>query len=406
MDTILDLRTLAVVLMLISFALSAVMIYVWRSSRIYDGFVWWTAGTVSASVTFIVLALIGTSSPTLSIILSSASGTGSLLMAFLGIRKFFGRQMPYKPALAAWLSSIAFALWFTQINPNATLRITSISLVVAVIAFCSALEFKSDGDRETRRVYRVAFWSYALFSFWTIVRISVILIESQIPGTLPIGSGPAWTLAIYIVYHVFWTCNYLILNNQRLRVDLENAKFELEHQATTDYLTGIANSRSFFEIGSKEFSRSRRFNYPISVVMFDLDGFKKVNDTHGHAIGDTTLKRTVTATLSKLRSTDTLARLGGDEFVVLLAYSTSENAKIVAEVLRETIAALEIKCLKGNLRITGSFGVAEISPSDMDLQSLLARADEYLYRAKRSGRNCVCDENLSVEHIEILNGLS
>ncbi len=390
MDTILDLRTLAVVLMLISFALSAVMVYVWRSSRIYDGFGWWTAGTVAASATFIALALIGTASPLASIILSSAAGTGSLITSYLGIRRFFGRPMPYKPALAAWLTSIAAALWFTQINPNPTFRITAISLVIAVVAFCSALEFKAEGDRETRLVYRVAFWSYALFSLWTIVRIGVSLFDaSQVPGAIATSTGAAWTLAVYIVYHVFWTCNYLILNNQRLRVDLENAKSELERQATTDYLTGVANSRSFFEMGANELSRSRRFNYPISVVVFDLDGFKAVNDTHGHAAGDETLKAAVAACLAKLRSTDTLARLGGDEFVVLLAYSTTEKARIVADLLRESIEALEIYYSDETLRITASFGIAEIAPTDEDIQSLLARADEHLYNAKRLGRNRV-----------------
>ena len=386
MDNVFDLRTLAIVLMLISFALSAVMIYVWCSSKTYDGFGWWTASTTAAAITFVVIAGIGSSNSFITTTLSSAAGTGSLLISYLGIRRFFARSMPYRSAFWIWISGISIGIWFTFIDPNPTVRNTLISILVAAITAASAFEFHADGDRETRRVFRVARWSYALFAFWMVVRALFSVLPFQSQSFFASNTGQASSLAVYIVYHIFWTFNYLILNNQRLRQDLENAKNNLELQATTDFLTGVPNARSFFEIGHKEFQRSVRFQYPLSIIMLDLDGFKRINDKFGHAKGDQVLKATVNACTGILRSSDTFARLGGDEFAILLAFTNEENARILAENLREAVSS---SAVESELRVTASFGVAEIVSTDTEIQHILDRADKSLYEAKRLGRDRV-----------------
>ncbi|HMT09359.1 MAG TPA: GGDEF domain-containing protein [Pyrinomonadaceae bacterium] len=383
METTLDLRTLAVVLMLISFALSAVMIYVWRSSKTYDGFGWWTAGTTAAAVTFLVSGAIGQSYPIFTATLASAAGTGSLLTAYLGIRRFFGRSMPYRRVFLLWVTCTAIPPVFMFVIPDPIVRITLVSMIVAFITGASALEFRTAGDSESRRVYIVAGLSYGMFSAWMIIRS---ILNVQIPGLFSSNAGQAWTMAVYIVYNVFWTFNYLILNNLRLREELEKAKSELELQATTDFLTGVPNDRSFFDIGHREFMRAVRFRYPLSVVMMDLDGFKFINDKFGHAQGDLVLKSAVSSCTNKLRSSDTLARLGGDEFAIILAFTTAENARIVAEVLREAVANSDSGSAA---RVTASFGGAAISDNDSDIKTVLDRADKNLYEAKRLGRNRV-----------------
>lgn len=387
METALDLRTLAVVLMLISFALSAVMVYVWRSSKTYEGFGWWTAGTTAAAFTFVLLGTLGSSSQVTSMALSSAAGTGSLITWYLGIRKFFGRSLPYVGALAVWVFSIVIPVWFSFVQSNNLLRIVIMSLLVAVIMGASAYEFRGAPDRESQRVYTVARVSYGLFALWMVVRAAVTIYE---PQTFSSNIGQAWTLAVYIVCLVFWTFNYLILNNQRMRVELEAAKANLAKQATTDFLTGVPNDRSFFEIGHREFARAVRFRYPLSVVMMDLDGFKRINDKFGHAQGDLVLKSAVNACTYKLRSSDTFARLGGDEFAIILAFTTADNARIVADVLREAVANSDSGI---PIRVTASFGVAEILDTDTEIKHLLDRADKNLYEAKRLGRNRVIGVN-------------
>lgn len=397
METTFDLRTLAVVLMLISFALSAVMVYVWRSSKTYDGFGWWTAGTTAAAFTFIVLGAVGSSSQVTSVALSSAAGTGSLITTYLGIRKFFGRSMPYLTALIVWVCSIVIPIWFVFVQPNSVLRIVIMSLLVAVITGASAYEFYGAADRETKRIYSVARWSYGLFSAWMIVRA---ILTVNAPQLFSSNAGQAWTMAIYIVGLVFWTFNYLILNNQRMRLELEDAKSVLATQASTDFLTGIPNDRSFFEIGQREFARAVRFRYPLSVVMMDLDGFKHVNDRYGHAHGDLVLKRAVDACNDKLRASDTFARLGGDEFAIILAFTNAENARMVADVLREAVARSNTD---SHATVTASFGVAEIAETDTEIQAMLSRADKNLYAAKRLGRNRVVgvSTEISIEELVV-----
>ena len=395
METALDLRTLAVVLMLISFALSTVTIYVWRSSKTYDGFGWWTFGSITAALTFVLLGFLGRSSQVTSIILATATGTGTLIVWYLGIRKFLGRSMPYRSAFFVWLFSIVVPVWFTFIQISPLFRIVIMSLLVAVITGASAYEFHGAPDRESRPIFNIARISYGVFAVWMFVRAVITVFE---PQTFSTTSGQAWTLIIYIICLVFWTFNYLILNNHRMRLELEAAKAGLAKQASTDFLTGVPNDRSFSEIGHREFMRAIRYRYPLSVVMMDLDGFKRINDKFGHAQGDLVLKSAVDACTKKLRSSDTFARLGGDEFGIILAFTTAENARVVADVLREAVATSNNS---SNLSVTASFGVAEMLDTDTEIKQLLDRADKNLYEAKRLGRNRVIGvaEDMVIEEL-------
>lgn len=153
----------------------------------------------------------------------------------------------------------------------------------------------------------------------------------------------------------------------------------------TDPLTGIYNRLKIDEMLMKEISRSRRHGIPLSLVMFDIDHFKTINDTFGHHIGDTVLQQLTAHIAKHVRKHDYFARWGGEEFMILLTHNTLETAVCFAEHLRAEIEALRIRGLQ---RITCSFGVAELTNGD-DIFSLTKRTDEALYRAKASGRNRV-----------------
>jgi diguanylate cyclase (GGDEF)-like protein len=153
----------------------------------------------------------------------------------------------------------------------------------------------------------------------------------------------------------------------------------------TDPLTGIYNRLKFDEMLMKEISRSKRHKIPLSLVMFDIDHFKTINDTCGHHIGDAVLQQ-LTAHISKhVRKHDYFARWGGEEFMILLTHNALETAARFAEHLRAEVEALRIRGLQ---RITSSFGVAQLNDGD-DIFSLTKRTDEALYKAKASGRNRV-----------------
>ena len=128
---------------------------------------------------------------------------------------------------------------------------------------------------------------------------------------------------------------------------------------------------------------------PLSVLFIDLDWFKPINDTHGHACGDHCLRAVAQALCGQLRPGDVVGRYGGEEFLVLLPGSDAAAARVLAERLRRTIEGLSIEWEGRRIRVTASFGLAGMRERDTGLASLLARADKALYQAKREGRNCV-----------------
>ena len=166
---------------------------------------------------------------------------------------------------------------------------------------------------------------------------------------------------------------------------LSAANIKLQELATTDPLTGISNRRTFEVKLKQEMERSHRYGHALTVVMFDIDHFKSINDSHGHHIGDGVLVEICRRISSQLRSTDHLARWGGEEFMVLMPHCDRETGKIVAEKLRALIVSQPIDPVQ---TVSASFGVAQLLEAE-DRDHLLQRLDGALYQAKALGRNQV-----------------
>ncbi len=164
---------------------------------------------------------------------------------------------------------------------------------------------------------------------------------------------------------------------------------QMQQQARTDVLTGICNRRYFIDLATSEVSRALRLSRPLTIVLIDLDHFKQINDTYGHAAGDQVLIWFVGVCQKHSRSIDIFARLGGDEFVLLLPETSDDQAYDVVERIRLRLNAQPID-LDGNLiSVTISSGIASASNECDSLDALLICADQALYRAKEAGRNCV-----------------
>lgn len=171
----------------------------------------------------------------------------------------------------------------------------------------------------------------------------------------------------------------------------KKAEQELERLAQTDFLTNLANRRHFMTLAEQEFSRTLRYGGPLSVLMMDLDHFKRINDTYGHKTGDTVLQRFAALCRQTLREVDTVGRLGGEEFAVILPETDGEHAFEVAERLRMTIADAEVPAERASpIRFTVSIGVATLSGATANIEILISQADQALYEAKGAGRNKVC----------------
>lgn len=179
-----------------------------------------------------------------------------------------------------------------------------------------------------------------------------------------------------------------------LQRKLDAAEERLRTLAVTDELTGLKNRRYVMERLAQEFERAVRHRHVLSCIMFDLDCFKRVNDTYGHDAGDMVLRATTSVAQSCCRQIDTLGRYGGEEFLLLLPETNGDNARTVAERIRQAIGQLKINLPDGRtLSITVSMGVSTlipgISPDILDMNKLIKHADDALYRAKEAGRNRV-----------------
>jgi diguanylate cyclase (GGDEF)-like protein len=174
-------------------------------------------------------------------------------------------------------------------------------------------------------------------------------------------------------------------------IALENARLfgEVQRLAITDGLTGTYNRRHFFELAERELNRARRFGYPMSAVMLDVDHFKQVNDTYGHAVGDQVLHTLAERCGENIRDIDILGRYGGEEFAIILPATDLSSARSVAGRLRRCVADVPIPTERGDLIITISLGVASSAQEDEDVAALLNRADAAMYEAKQAGRDRV-----------------
>jgi diguanylate cyclase (GGDEF)-like protein len=172
-------------------------------------------------------------------------------------------------------------------------------------------------------------------------------------------------------------------------VALENARLHsmVERQALVDGLTGLANRRAASDALHAEAARAERLETPLSLVLADLDGFKDVNDAHGHAVGDEVLRVFAEVLRETLRESDVAGRWGGEEFLLLLPGADGEGAAQLAERVRIGLAARRVPSVPG-LRVTASFGVAEYA-GETNPEQLLEAADGALYRAKRVGKDRV-----------------
>jgi diguanylate cyclase (GGDEF)-like protein len=187
---------------------------------------------------------------------------------------------------------------------------------------------------------------------------------------------------------------------------LRQAHDQLAQLANTDVLTGVSSRRSFLARLQSELVPARRHDESLSLLMLDIDHFKRVNDEYGHPIGDVVLKQFTAICAGMLRAHDLFGRLGGEEFAIALPHTDVEGARSVAEKIRAAIAQTPIATAAGDISITVSIGLAQIHAGQHEVDQLIARADKALYEAKHGGRNQVRVDHSVVPEPSSLDGLS
>jgi diguanylate cyclase (GGDEF)-like protein len=196
------------------------------------------------------------------------------------------------------------------------------------------------------------------------------------------------------------------LELRRVNSELGVLARKLDRLASTDELTGLANRRSFFERFAEAWALADRERHPLGCIVFDIDHFKLVNDTHGHAAGDAILKALAATCRRRLRSCDLLGRIGGEEFCVLCPATPLDGTLELAERLRTAVAQAEFQTRGNAIPVTISLGVAGRRPAHAHPEDLIRAADTMLYRAKQTGRNqvWVCDARGLAKPLHALTG--
>ena len=182
---------------------------------------------------------------------------------------------------------------------------------------------------------------------------------------------------------------YFLRRSFQLSYDLQKAKEKAEYLARTDALTELHNRRSFYEKGEEEVARSKRYNRPLSLMLLDIDYFKKINDTYGHAFGDEALKEIARTIRQEVRGIDVAGRVGGEEFAIFLPETEMEQAIFMAERLRKQVSRCVVHYKDREITFTTSVGVAKFDEEGDTFSDAIAKSDAALYSAKKGGRNKV-----------------
>jgi diguanylate cyclase (GGDEF)-like protein len=346
---------------------------------------WWAAYAVFSALglALFVLAVLDGNNEHLRA-LGNVCVVASLICLQRGVWRFFDGPSHWWSHAAAMALTLAVS-WFGMSQSWGPLRVAVISAVLAALSAATAW----DVHRGTRRQFELRYGvllalplllGAAVFgarSLRAIVSPQTIVAEVTANSALNIGSA-----VVYMIVALVFQLTLVTLVVSRLVSELKRA-------SRHDPLTGLLNRRAIDEALAAEVQRARRLGAPFSVLMLDVDHFKPINDTHGHAAGDRALQHLATLLSSQMRDIDRVGRYGGEEFVVLLPGTPQEQAHGLAQRLCEKVAALPPMWRDAPLPVTVSIGVAEWLGDSGGLPALMARADAALYRAKEDGRNRV-----------------
>ena len=319
--------------------------------------------------------------PLLTVLLANMLRSGALAFAYLAVARLLGQTV--KPLQAFWplaaVCVIAAALLEDRI-PRAAL----LGLVYAVQSGQILVLLLAAPPGPGRAMLRLLALVVAASCAAFVARSTVILHSPELLTPSLVSSGvQSVTLLTGVAAIVLGTLAFSGI--RRNRYDEHMTRL-----ATRDALTGIFNRGTLMDLGHKSVSAAVRARQPVSVLMLDLDHFKRVNDRFGHACGDRMLEQVTGIVAEKLREEDVLGRYGGEEFCVVLPNTDTEGARITSERIRTAIEAHEFELGTARTRITVSIGVATLAPTgSATLESLVMRADAALYQAKRRGRNRV-----------------
>lgn len=318
---------------------------------------------------------------------ASAVAVVVVSLAFIGFRMWAGLKPFSKRLAAAGLILLAAIFWHTVVDRHVGWSMALGPAFAAIICiWCSVIIFRRN-SRTAPAEYGAAI---AFFAFG---------VAQLIAGAAAFLQGPEINDEYLNIYS---EVNFLTLPTAYIGMGLftvfilaSDLSVQMKALARTDQLTGLLNRRGFDRLSEPLLAHARRNDEPLSLILCDVDWFKKINDAHGHWAGDQVLVQLANFLTTSSADGFHVARLGGEEFVVVAPNVGQDEAMQIAERMRSELQRLPIFRDDASVRITASFGIAELQPADRDLYDIFRRADIALYQAKEAGRNLVRSSGLT-----------
>ena len=379
----LSVPTLWIVFVVNFVALGLVWIYVSRSYPNFEAARFWTVAAFVAASGAGISMLRTVADPIIPLVIGGSFLISACSFAAFGIERFYGRPLSWRRHAVLAAAGAGALAYFSLVYPSTNMRIVFYSCVQAlVIAQTLPLTLTSHNRRA-----QPGAWLAGLIA----AMIICVNITRSVMATFHIGGFTSMidfnpVQAVMVLVLVFlsmmWNFGFLLMAIDRLRAEVADL-------ALLDDLTGVANRRQLLTRLSEECARSDRSMQPFAVLAIDLDGFKDINDSHGHGAGDECLRVFASAVQTRLRASDLLARMGGDEFCVVLPSATAREASAVARQLLEVSAEHPANWQGATLNIGVSIGIAQWAHGACSTpEQLMAAADQALYAAKKQGKAC------------------
>jgi diguanylate cyclase (GGDEF)-like protein len=340
----------------------------------------WALAMQIAALSCLLLLLRGRIPDFLSIGIGNGSTYVALGVAWNGARAFNGRPLRWWPILVApaiWL----IALQLPSVGDSLSNRVALSSVLTAVVSAALAWEIWAKG--KDTLVWRGPFACVpAAHALFMSVRACFAL-TAGLPTDLLAG-GPLLGLGVLEPILMMFAATMI-----GFRLTDERLKNVLRRAASIDGLTGLLNHGAFMDLAREQVEQTRKEQETITLLLFDLDRFKQLNDRYGHAAGDAALRSFAAIVQRRTRDSDYVGRVGGEEFAALLVGCGAERGRFVAECIRADLASEPIAFAGHRIPVTVSIGVMTVSGANADFESLMVLADQALYSAKRGGRDLV-----------------
>ncbi len=376
-----DLRTIHVTAVIFG-CLCLYMLLIHRSTPGLRGVSLITVGYATSAVGMELLALRGRIPDFFSITVANTLLVLINVFLYWGIADLLHLQRPQRWLLPiSVVPAAAISLYFSYIQPDVSARIIGVS-VIAVVQYalighllCGPAPQRISMPRLGLAILFTVYQAINIYRAWE-AHLGDPRSMLRSAGTSTFAFLTPILIAVMTALGVIWLA-------------MAQLQYELEAQSKIDSLTGLLNRRALEQIGAKAIEVARRQSSALSLIILDLDHFKSINDVHGHDGGDVALHHAACCLRDNLRDVDHVARLGGEEFVAVLPGTSHDRAAEIAENLRCCLASLTVEHLNQEIRLSASFGVATMLPTDTTWLEILRRGDRALYLAKEQGRDRV-----------------